>query len=306
VGKGWPVLMLGACLPDEVESAVRDNVMPTVSSAKEATLFSAAATKLKQSVAVHIKVDTGMGRLGAAVGDAIDLIVESARLPGLEVEGIYTHYASVEDDPVFSRRQRKSFQRILGRLDDLGIHVPTLHANNSAALLHEPDTLFNLVRVGLLVYGVSPPGNRQVVAALHQQVRPALSLKCRVSLVKEISRGASISYGRTFVAPGKMRVATLTAGYGDGYPRAGSNRAQVLIGGKRCAVLGRITMDQMMVDVSKLPRVAPGDEGVLLGQQGRDAITANELALWCNTVPWEILTNISYRVTRVYRGGQAS
>jgi len=306
VGKGWPVLMLGACLPDEVESAIRDNVIPTISSTKEAILFSAAASKLKQSIAVHIKVDTGMGRLGVAVADAVDLIVESARLPGLTMEGLYTHYASVEDDPVFSRRQRKSFQRILGRLDELGIHVPTLHANNSAALLHEPDTLLSLVRVGLLVYGVSPPGNRKVVASLREHLRPALSLKCRVSLVKGISRDTSLSYGRTFVARKKMRVATLTAGYGDGYPRAGSNRAHVLIGGKRCAVLGRVTMDQMLADVSKLARVAPGDEAVLLGQQGRDVITANELALWCRTVPWEILTNISYRVTRVYRGGQAS
>jgi alanine racemase len=157
-----------------------------------------------------------------------------------------------------------------------------------------------------MVYGVLPMGNRRIGAALEKHIRPALSLKCRVSLVKEISSGTSLSYGRTFVAPRKMRVATVTAGYGDGFPRAGSNRAQVLVGGKRCAVLGRITMDQAMVDVSKLPRVATGNEVVLLGQQGRDAITANELASWCGTVPWEILTNISYRVTRVYRGGQAS
>lgn len=306
VGKGWPVLMLGACLPDEVETAVKDEVMPTISSLDEAKLFSDAAAKLKRNVAVHIKVDTGMGRLGVAVSDAVNLIAGASRLPGIRVEGLYTHYASVEDDPVFSRRQRKSFQRILGRLDQLGIHVPTIHANNSAALLHEPDTLFNLARPGLLVYGVLPSGNRRIAAALRQRVCPALSLMCRVSFVKEIPPGTSLSYGRAFVARRKMRVATLTVGYGDGYPRAGSNRAQVLIGGKRCAVLGRITMDQMMADVSKVPRTAPGDDAVLLGQQGRDAITANELASWCGTVPWEILTNISYRVTRVYRGGQAS
>jgi alanine racemase len=306
VGTGWPVLMLGACLPDEVEPAVRDNVMPTISSLNEAKLFSDAATKLKQNIAVHIKIDTGMGRLGVGLDESVDLAVEMARMPGLKLEGLYTHYASVEDDPVFSRRQRKSFQRIVGRLDEAGIHPPTIHANNSAALLHEPDTLFNLVRPGLMVYGVLPMGNRRIGAALEKHIRPALSLKCRVSLVKEISSGTSLSYGRTFVAPRKMRVATVTAGYGDGFPRAGSNRAQVLVGGKRCAVLGRITMDQAMVDVSKLPRVATGNEVVLLGQQGRDAITANELASWCGTVPWEILTNISYRVTRVYRGGQAS
>ena len=132
------------------------------------------------------------------------------------------------------------------------------------------------------------------------------SLKCRVSLVKEIPRGTSLSYGRAFIARRRMRVATLTAGYGDGYLRAASNRAQVLVGGKRCSVLGRVTMDQMMVDVSRVPTVRPGDEAVLIGRQGGDEITAGELAVWCATVPWEVLTAISYRVPRIYRGSQAA
>ena len=306
VGKGWPILMLGACLPDEVERAVQDNVMPTISMPAEAELFSKVATKLNATVRAHIKVDTGMGRLGVAPAQASKLIRRVQGLASLKVEGIYTHYASSEDDAAYSRVQRERFQELLARLADDGIRIPLVHANNSGALLHEPDTMFHLVRPGLLVYGVLPPGQRRMASTLHSHLRPALSLKCRVSLVKEIPRGTSLSYGRAFIARRRMRVATLTAGYGDGYLRAASNRAQVLVGGKRCSVLGRVTMDQMMVDVSRVPTVRPGDEAVLIGRQGGDEITAGELAAWCATVPWEVLTAISYRVPRIYRGSQAA
>ena len=306
VGKGWPILMLGACLPDEVERAVQDNVMPTISMPAEAELFSKIATKLNATVRAHVKVDTGMGRLGVAPAQASKLIRRVQSLASLKVEGIYTHYASAEDDAAYSRVQRECFQELLARLADDGIRIPLVHANNSGALLHEPDTMFHLVRPGLLVYGVLPPGQRRMASTLHSHLRPALSLKCRVSLVKEIPRGTSLSYGRAFIAQRRMRVATLSAGYGDGYLRAASNRAQVLVGGKRCSVLGRVTMDQMMVDVSRVPTVRPGDEAVLIGRQGGDEITAGELAAWCATVPWEVLTAISYRVPRIYRGSQAA
>ena len=306
VGKGWPVLMLGACLPDEVEHALRDGVMPTISSLAEAKWFSRAATSLHKTVAVHLKVDTGMGRLGVAPAKALGLIRQLAGLPAIKVTGLYTHYASAEDDADFSRTQRKRFERLIEQLVPENIAVPLIHANNSGALLYEPGTSFDLVRPGLLVYGVVPPGKRPLAAALQKNLRPALSLKCCVSLVKEIPRGTSLSYGCSFVAPRKLKVATLTAGYGDGYMRSGSNQSQVLIGGRRCAVLGRITMDQMIVDVSRVPRVKSGDEVVLIGRQGDDEITVGELAVWCGTVPWEILTNISYRVPRIYRGGQAA
>ena len=306
VGRGWPVLMLGACLPGEVELAVSDGVRPTISTLREARQFSRAAVKLHKLVSAHIKVDTGMGRLGVAPDKARELMVRVGRLAGIRIEGLYTHYSSVEDDAAFSRWQREQFGKLLDELAQRAIHVPWVHANNSGAMLHEPETLFNLVRPGLLVYGVVPPGKRRVSSLLQDHLRPALSLKCRVSLVKEISAGTPLSYGRAFVAPRKMRVATLAAGYGDGYPRAASNRARVLLGGKRCAVLGRVTMDQLMVDVSSVPGVRAGDEAVLIGRQGRDEISASELAAWCGTVPWEVLTNISYRVPRIYRGGQAA
>jgi len=306
VGRGWPVLMLGACLPGEIERTVLDGVRPTISSWSEARQFSRAALRLNRVVQPHIKVDTGMGRLGVAPDKACELVARVGRLAGIKIEGLYTHYSSVEDDPVFSRWQRRQFVRLLDGLVKEGIEIPMVHANNSGGILHEPDTLFDLVRAGLLVYGIVPPGRRRVSSLLQDNLRPALSLRCRISLIKEISRGTPLSYGRTFVARGTMRVATLTAGYGDGYLRAASNRAQVLVRGKRCPVLGRVTMDQTIVDVSRVPGARAGDEAVLIGRQGRDEISAAELAGWCDTVPWEVLTSISYRVPRIYRGGQAA
>jgi alanine racemase len=306
VGKGWPVLMLGACLPDEIETAVRDGIRPTISSRTEARAFSRIAAKFRKTVPVHLKVDTGMGRLGVEATRAMELIRAIQKLPGLALEGLYTHYASAEDDEKFSGQQARCFESLRDELLSAGIHVPLIHANNSAALLHQPGTNFNLVRPGLLVYGVLPQGKRLDTSILQKYFHPALSWKCRVSLVKEVARGTSLSYGRGFVAPGRMRVATVTAGYGDGYLRAGGNRAELLIRGDRCRVLGRITMDQMLVDVSRVKGVSPGEEVVLIGPQGRDGITATELAGWCDTIPWEVLTAIANRVPRVYRGGQAS
>ncbi len=307
VAKGWPILMLGACLPDEIERAVTENVMPTISSWPEAESFSVAAAKLRSTVDLHVKVDTGMGRLGVRPDQALALVERVRQLPNVRLHGLYTHFSSAEEDARFSRCQVATFRQLLRSLAERGLEFPCVHANNSAALLHEPDTMFNLVRPGLLVYGIVPPGKRMAADSfLQNQIQPALSWKCRVSLVKDIPKGTPLSYGHTFVTPREMRVATITVGYGDGYPRAGSNRAQTLIGGLRCRALGRVTMDQTIVDVSLVPKVSPGDEVVLVGRQGDDEITVNELAGWCGTVPWEVLTGITSRVPRLYRGGHAA
>ena len=306
VGKGWPVLMLGACLPHEVHSAVRDEIMPTVSSLAEAQAFSEAALRAQKTVRLHVKVDTGMGRLGIDPEKAGELIEAMERLPGVQVEGVFTHFAAAEDDEAFTRQQVARFETLMQAVRDRGILIPDIHASNSAALLHEPSGVANVVRPGLLVYGVVPPGKRQDVSVLSRHLRAALAWKCRVSLVKEVPAGTSLSYGRTFTTSRPTRVATLAAGYGDGYQRAGSNRASVLVGGRRCRVLGRVTMDQMLVDVTGLETTKAGDEAVLIGLQGAEAITANEVAEWWGTIPWEVLTNISHRVPRVYLGGAAA
>jgi alanine racemase len=306
VGRGWPVLMLGACLPEEVELAVRDEVMPTLSTLAEAEHFSREAVRQGKTVRLHLKIDTGMGRLGVEPPEALPLMRAIRRLPGLQLHGVFTHYSSVEDDPDYSQRQADQFIRLVRQARAEGMEIPLVHANSSGGLLLEPETLFNLIRPGLVVYGVVPPGDRPVHAELARHVRAVLSLKCRVSLVKDIPAGKALSYGHTFVASSPMRVATLTAGYGDGYMRAGSNRAYVLIRGRRCRILGRITMDQMIADVTEAPEVIDGDEAVLIGRQGGGEITATELARWMNTIPWEVLTSITYRVPRLYLGGHAS
>ena len=306
VGKGWPILMLGACLPDEIATAIREDVMPTISSLEEARAFESAAARLRKQVAVHLKVDTGMGRLGAAPGSVMDLVRGINRPGHVSIQGIYTHYSSAEDDPEFSALQRRRFEDVVRQLRAAKLLPPLVHANNSAALLHEPRSVYNVARPGLIVYGVIPPGTRRPDSALRKHIRPALSFKCRVSFVKEVPRGTPLSYGRTFVAPKRLRVATLTAGYGDGFPRAASNKGTVLLHGKACLVLGRVTMDQTLVDVSAVAGVSPGDEAILIGQSGREEISATDLAACCGTVPWEILTNITYRVPRIYRGGHAS
>ena len=306
VGKGWPILMLGACLPEEVDAAVHDDVMPTISSLDEALAFDTSARRHRKRAPVHIKVDTGMGRLGVAASAAVDLVRRVTALRHVSVNGLYTHYSSAEDDRAFSRTQRTQFGTIVEELRERKLLPPLVHANNSAGLLHEPGSIYNVTRPGLLVYGVVPPGARQPSVALRKHIHAVLTLKCRVSFMKEIARGTPLSYGRTFIAPRRVRVATLTAGYGDGFPRAASNCAEVLIHGKRCRVLGRVTMDQMLVDVSSLVRLRTGDEAVLIGKSGRDEISVTELATKCGTVPWEILTNITYRVPRVYLGGHAA
>ncbi len=306
VGPGWPIVMLGACLPDEIERAVRDEVQPTLSSVEEARAFSAVAERLGRVVKVHVKVDTGMGRLGLAAETAADAIEQMRALPGLKVEGIYTHYASADDDAAYSARQARRFQQVLGILHERGIEIPIVHANNSAAILHQRGTNALMVRPGLLVYGVIPPGRRRWDREGIGHVRAALSFKCRVSLVKCFPAGCRLSYGGTYVTRRPVRVAVVTAGYGDGYLRSASGRARVLIGGRRCAVLGRITMDQMLVDVSRCPAVAAGDEVVLIGSQGEETIGATEVAGWAGTIPWEVLTAITHRVPRVYLGGHAA
>jgi len=306
VGRGWPILMLGACLPDEVERAVKDNVMPTLSTPTEARHFSRTAKKLKRTVSAHVKVDTGMGRLGVPVVQTTALLETIANLPNINVVGLFTHYASAEDDAAFSRTQRTLFQKLTTQLATTGHNFSHIHVNNSAALMHEPRSIYNLARPGLLVYGVLPSGKRRAPAVLKQNLQPALAWKCRVSLIKNIAKGTPLSYGRSFTAPRRMHVATLTAGYGDGYLCSGEGQARVLIKGELCPILGRITMDQMLADVSRVKMVKPGDEAILIGSQGKKLITANQLAKWANTIPWEVLTAINYRVPRVYRGGQAA
>ncbi len=289
-GPGWPILLLGSALPFEVEKIVEQNITPTISTLDEARQFNAAAGA--RQIPVHIEVDTGMGRVGFWHEEAGKAIEQIAALPHLRIEALYTHFPSADENLAETRRELELFLKVAG---------PGLrHAANSAALLNLPESHLDMVRPGLLLYGIPP------VPAT--DFRPVLSFKARVAYVKEVAAGRTISYGQTFVAPHRMKVATIAAGYADGFARHLSNAAQVLIGGRRCPVVGRVTMDQIMVDVTGLNRVASGDEVVFIGRQADAAITAAELALWAGTIAWEVLCGITKtaRVPRLYRGAAAA
>ncbi len=296
VGDGWPVLLLGANLPEEIPPIVESDLTPSLSSYAEARAFDREAERLKKILPVHVKVDTGMGRLGFGQENAVEKIARVAKMRHLKIEGIWSHFASAGIDDEFSREQLSTFHSVVAALIRRGIRIPLRHTANSAALLFLHEAKLDLVRAGYLIFGIVP----KKAAAIAKHLRPAMSLKSRIVFAKKIPSGRSLSYGRMFVAPRPMRVATVAAGYADGYHRSLSGRAQVLVGGKRCAVLGRITMDQILVDVTHVPRAAVGDEVVLFGHQGRDEITAQEVAGWARTIALEILCSPTKRVPRVY------
>jgi len=290
-GVRLPVLILGSLYPFEsVLAAVAHDLTPVVASAESARRVADVASRLRRSISIHVKVDTGMGRIGVRPEAAPDLLRRLAALRLVRVQGIYTHLSGAEDDPRFTAVQLRSFRRVLAALSREGRRPPLAHAANSAAALRYPAARFDLVRPGLAAYGLYPG------------FEPALSLKSKIVFLKTVPRGAPISYGSTWRARRPSRIATLPVGYGDGYARALSNRAQVLVGGRRCPVVGSITMDQTMVDVTGAPDARVGDDAVLIGRQGRAEVPAAELARLAGTIPYETVTALSSRVPRVAAG----
>ena len=283
------ILMLSPCLPEERAAAVRENFIPVVSNPAEASEYASLAAA--RPVRIHLCIDTGMGRIGVWQDDAAAAAQEIAAMKGIEVESISTHLPVADSDPEFTGAE---LERWAGLVRQLRPIVPGVkfHALNSAASLERAQYATDRVRPGLALYGVSP------LPQFQKLLQPAMSLKTRITLVRDVGAGRGISYGRDFITPHPMRVATLAIGYADGYPRQTSNRgAQVLVRGQRCSVLGRITMDQLMVDVTGLPRdIAPGDETVIFGRQGDEEITVNEVAAWAGTITWDILTRLGKRV----------
>ena len=293
---GVGVTILSPALPAERAEVVRRGVLPWVSSVEEVEDYARLARELRggNPFDVEMVVDTGMGREGVLEAAAGALRQRIATLPGLILAGVVTHLPSPDEDEAFTRDELARFERLLAREGG----EPRRHAQNSAGLLGYPLARgCNVVRPGLMLYGASP------LPAWQARLRPALTLRTRVSLVRDLPAGHGISYGRTFVTPRPMRVGTLAMGYADGYPRHLSNAgAEVLVRGQRCPVLGRVTMDQTMICLDALPGVAAGEEAVLLGRQGDGEIFAAELAAKAGTIPWEIFTGLTARVERVYRG----
>jgi len=301
LGPGWPILLLGPLLPGEEKFVADYDVAVTVSTGDEVTRLEAAGKAASRPISVHMKIDTGMGRLGVWHEQAPALIARIRGSEHLRLAGVFTHFASPDDDPKFTEEQRRRF---LSALSACGLEGPKsagilIHADNSAGLETMPGASpFNAVRIGLLQFGVLPhPGSflSQV------KTEPVFSFRTRVGIVKRLPSGTTVSYGRTRKLSRDSTIAVLCAGYGDGIPRSVSNRASVLIHGVRCPVLGRVTMDQTVVDVTEVEGVAGGDEAVLVGKQGKDEISVGEFSRWADTIPWETLCSVTKRVPRIYR-----
>jgi len=295
--RGVPIFLLSATLPAERAAIVREGFVPAISSVEEAAGYAACSEGAR--VRVHLALDTGMGRAGVWEADAIETARRILALPGIEIAGVCSHLPVADEDDAFTRAQLDRFQSLVEKLRAIGIGDVPVHVGNSAGIIAFPGS-GTLVRPGLALYGESPR------AEFQSGLRRALTWKTRVALIRDFGAGRGVSYGRTFITPKPMQIATLAAGYADGYPRQASGRgASVLIGGKRCAILGRVTMDQIMADVTGLG-AAPGDEAVLLGTQGSETITATELAKLAGTIAWDIFTGIGPRVTRIHRESDAS
>jgi alanine racemase len=298
MGKGWPILILSPLLPEEDSFLFDYDLIGTISTRNEAERFNALGKSHGTTVKVHLKIDTGMGRLGVWHEEADELLKTIRSLPHLQLEGIYTHFSSADTDPEFTCVQRERFLTVLNQTDITGLLI---HADNSASLDSlSGESPFNAVRVGLLQLGI-PPYPDSMLGRV--QVEPVFSFHTRVGIVKNLPAGTDISYCRTHQLSRNSRIAVLTAGYGDGIPLELSNTGSVLIHGQRCRILGRVTMDQIIVDLSDLEiEINPGDHAVLIGKSGDAEITATEFSQTAGTIPWETLCSVTKRVTRVYLG----
>jgi alanine racemase len=289
-----PILILGPALPEERQSIVDEEFIPTVSTVEEAVGYAEWVSPTQQ-MPIHFVIDTGMGRIGSSEEEADRVFRAIRAIPRLRVAALSSHLPVADEDETYTREQLERFRALAARL--FPDEQPAAVLNSAGVMRFGQDAApGDLVRVGLSVYGVSP------LSEFQARFHPAMTFKTRVVLVRSLKTGRSISYGRTFVTPGEIKVATLCAGYGDGFNRHLSGReTDVLIDGCRCRLLGRVTMDQVMVDVTHLERVGPGDEVVLIGRQGDEEILASELAAKAGTIAWEIFTGITKRVVRIYR-----
>jgi alanine racemase len=292
-----PILLLGYVPPTEAEAVVRWRLIPTVTTLEQARAFNVAAVAVNTRLDVHIKTDTGMGRYGLLPDEVLPFARALVQLPGLKLEGLYTHFFDADaSDGTRTRRQFDLFCELASLLEGAGIAIPMRHAANSAATLHRPEMALDAVRCGIALYGLRPSDEMDPPARL----RPVMSLKSCVARVRTLPAGSPVSYGGTYVTVRRTPVALVQAGYGDGYHRRLSNRGAVLIRGKRAPIVGRVCMDQFVVDVSAIPGVQRDDEVVLFGEQAGERITADEVAAWADTINYEVVTSILPRVPRVY------
>lgn len=296
-----PILVMGASIPGcGEEKLVELGITQAISTPGMAEAVAQAADKLGKKALVHVKIETGMGRTGIPPSEAIDYIAYLMQTPQLKVEGMFTHFPTAEEeDKNYTQGQFRQFMGLIGEMKARGIEVPLLkHVCNSGAILDLPEMHLDLVRAGSLIYGLYPSPYVKRPLSL----RPALSLKTRIVFLKEVPAGTGISYSLTYFTDRRTKIATLPVGYADGYRRELSNKGQVLVRGRRAPIVGRICMDQCLIDVGAVPGVAVGDEVVLIGRQGKEEITATELADLTDTLSGAFTVGLGKRVPRLYKG----
>jgi alanine racemase len=300
-GLDCPILLLGGIDPAEAASIVQLDLTPTLSTWSSAEALAAAAQTDGKTLAVQLKVDTGMTRYGAPPDEAIAIVRALDKLHNLRLDGFYTHFAAADDpDPFFAHQQLARYLAICQQLESEGFSLGLKHVANSAGSLRIPGAGMDTIRAGIALAGAYATNWVPRVGSL----KTAVSLKARVVRLHEPAIGTSIGYGRTYKVYRPMRVALIACGYADGFPRACSNRGRVLIRGQRAAIVGTVTMDMAMADVSHIPEVAPGDEVVILGSQGSDEVTIDEFSESAGLIPHELLVRLGSRAPRVYlRGG---
>ena len=292
-----PILIVGGIIPGEMPRVVENDIEVNLHTVQMAEELNAEAAKQQRTVRVHLKVDTGMGRLGMQPFAAVPFLHNLRRLRNLELVGMCTHFSlPYERNPAFTTRQIEQFNLAVEVAERLGYRDLTLHSSSSLALFGRDDAYFNMVRTGIGLWGLLPGDAQDNAAAL----KPALELKSRILFIKEVPEGTPIGYSRTYYTPAPARIATLPVGYNDGYRTSLSNCAETLVRGVRCPVVGRVSMDYTTIDVSLVPEADVGSEVTLIGRSGDDVISLADVADWAEAIPYEILCGLGRRVARVY------
>lgn len=297
-----PILVLGATnTPEQVKAIVQWQLQPTLCTPRQVMIASETMAQIstKAQLPIHLKLDTGMSRLGTPWQDAVEFVQLAHRLPHLQIASLYSHLATADSlDPTIMRQQHRRFEQAIAQLRDVGLAPPMLHLANSAATLTDPALHYDMVRVGLGLYGVHPAPHLQSVLDL----KPVMQVKARVTQVKPIKQGTGVSYGYQYIAERDILLAVVGIGYADGVPRNLSNQMTVLVRGQVVQQIGAITMDQLMLDVSNLPNLREGEVVTLIGQQGSARISADDWATHLGTISWEILCSFKHRLPRLATG----
>lgn len=294
-----PILILGYVFEDQYQEVIEHNISFTIFSYEDAEKISDLAVSMGKTAAIHIKLDTGMSRIGFAVTkENAKQIARIASLPNLHIEGIFSHFARADEtDKKHTLKQAEAYNEMIAWLDGLGVAIPLHHVSNSAAIMDLPEYNMNLVRAGIILYGLMPSDE---VNKDNMDLKPLLSLRSRIVMVKELEAGIPVSYGGTYQTKGKEVIATVPVGYGDGYPRSLSNKGYVLVHGQRAPICGRVCMDQFMIDVTGISNVKPGDMVTLVGQDGENRITMEEVGELSGRFNYEFACDLGKRIPRIY------